>query len=74
MKNLRKILTTLVDEHLAKSPDPKGVAFSKEEMRAAALELVDGVEALATVASSLERIALALESLDRREGMRDLRG
>lgn len=63
MKNLRKVLTALIDEHITKNPAPKNVDFSNDEMRAAAIELIDGIEAIASTAANIARIATALEGI-----------
>lgn len=61
MKNLRKIVESMVEEFIEKNPPTPDVGFTAAEALVAAGELVDTFEAVASVAWSLERIADILE-------------
>lgn len=59
MKNLRKIVESMVEEFIEQNPPPD--AFTGDEVRAAAQEFLDVFDATATIARSLDRIADVLE-------------
>lgn len=65
MKNLRKVIESGVEHLIAENPPPADVGFTVEELRAAAGEFLDILDAAASISYSLGRIADALERIDR---------